>query len=42
MGNDTNLVGGGKKEDLEELRRDQQQRCDESSAGLMDWEDASP
>jgi len=42
MGNDTDLVEGGKKEDLEELRTGQQQRCDEGFADLMDWEDASP
>ena len=41
-GNDTNLVEGGKKEDLKELRKGQQQRCDEVFADLMDWEDASP
>jgi len=42
MGNDTDLVEGGKKEDLEELKKDQQQRCDVHSADWMDWEDASP
>jgi CRISPR/Cas system CMR-associated protein Cmr1 (group 7 of RAMP superfamily) len=42
MGNDTDLVEGGKKEDLSELRKGQQQRCDEIFPDLMDWEDASP
>lgn len=42
MGNDTDLVEGEKKEDLEELRKDQRQRCDEIFPDLMDWEDASP
>lgn len=42
MGNDTDLVEGGKKEDLEELRKGQRQRCDERFPDLMDWEDASP
>jgi len=36
MRNDTDLVEGGKKEDLEELRKGQQQRCDER---LVDWMD---
>lgn len=42
IGNDTDLVEGGKKEDLEELRKGQRQRCDERFPDLMDWEDASP
>jgi hypothetical protein len=42
MGNDTDLVEGGKKEDLEELRKGQQRRCDESYPDSMDWENASP
>jgi hypothetical protein len=42
MRNDTDLVEGGKKEDLKELSKGQQQRCDERFADLMDWEDASP
>jgi len=35
MGNDTDLVEGGKKEDLKELRKGQQQRYDERFADLM-------
>jgi hypothetical protein len=36
MGNDTNLVEGGKKEYLEELKKGQQQRCDVRFGDLMD------
>jgi hypothetical protein len=42
IGNDTNLVEGGKKEDLSGLRKGQQERCGESFGELMGWEDASP
>jgi hypothetical protein len=36
MGNDTDLVEGGKKEDLKGLRKGQQQRYDERFADSMD------
>ena len=36
MRNVTDLVEGGKKGDLKELRKGQQQRCDEGFADLMD------
>jgi hypothetical protein len=36
MGNDTNLVEGGKKEDLEELRKGQQRRCNVHFADPVD------
>lgn len=42
MRNDTDLMEGGKKEDLEGLRKGQQQRCDEGYADSMEWVDASP
>jgi hypothetical protein len=41
MGNDTNLAGG-KGKGLEELRKGQQQRCDEGFAEPMDLGGASP
>lgn len=36
MGNDTDLVEGGKKEDLKGLRRGPQQHCDEIFAEIVD------